>query len=80
MASIWEKAISILAGNLDSGRSYLITVLKEFLDVCKQANIYCEPEEKLNTKQNKRIKIKVKFKIQFDFQTQKCRAFTIECE
>ena len=25
MASIWEKAISILAGNLNSGRSYLIT-------------------------------------------------------
>ena len=25
MASIWEKAISILAGNLNSGRSYLIS-------------------------------------------------------
>ena len=30
MASIWVKAISILAGNLNSGRSYLITA------VCKQ--------------------------------------------
>ena len=30
MASIWEKAISILAGNLNSSRSYLITAaLKE---------------------------------------------------
>ena len=27
MASIWEKAISILAGNLNSGRSYLITTV-----------------------------------------------------
>ena len=27
MASIWEKAISILAGNLNSGRSYLITAV-----------------------------------------------------
>ena len=28
MASIGEKAISILAGNLNSGRSYLITAVK----------------------------------------------------
>ena len=28
MASIKEKAISILAGNLNSGRSYLITAVK----------------------------------------------------
>ena len=27
MASIWEKAISIFAGNLNSGRSYLITAV-----------------------------------------------------
>ena len=27
MASFWEKAISILAGNLNSGRSYLITAV-----------------------------------------------------
>ena len=27
MASIWEKAISILAGNLNSGRTYLITAV-----------------------------------------------------
>ena len=27
MASIWEKAISILAGNLNSGCSYLITAV-----------------------------------------------------
>ena len=27
MASIWEKAISILAGNLNSGRRYLITAV-----------------------------------------------------
>ena len=27
MASIWEKAISILAENLNSGRSYLITAV-----------------------------------------------------
>ena len=27
MASIWEKAISILAGNLNSSRSYLITAV-----------------------------------------------------
>ena len=31
MASIWEKAISILAGNLNSSRSYLITAVCEFL-------------------------------------------------
>jgi hypothetical protein len=28
MANIWEKAISILAGNLNSGRSYLITPVR----------------------------------------------------
>ena len=28
MASIWEKAISILAGNLNSGHSYIITAVK----------------------------------------------------
>ena len=28
MASIWEKAISILAGNLNSGHSYLITAVR----------------------------------------------------
>ena len=28
MASIWEEAISILAGNLNSGRSYLITAVR----------------------------------------------------
>ena len=27
MASIWEKAISVLAGNLNSGRSYFITAV-----------------------------------------------------
>ena len=27
MASIWEKNISILRGNLNSGRSYLITAV-----------------------------------------------------
>ena len=27
MANIWEKAISILAGNLNLGRSYLIVIL-----------------------------------------------------
>ena len=30
MASIWEKAISILSGNLNSGRSYLITAVQIF--------------------------------------------------
>ena len=29
MASIWEKAISILAGNLNLGHSYLITAVTE---------------------------------------------------
>ena len=29
LASIWEKAISILAGNLNSGRSYLISAVRE---------------------------------------------------
>ena len=28
MASIWEKAVSILAGNLNSGLSYLITTVE----------------------------------------------------
>ena len=28
MANIWEKAISILVGNLNSGLSYLITTVK----------------------------------------------------
>ena len=31
MARIWEKAISILAGNLNLGRSYLITAVPETL-------------------------------------------------
>ena len=30
MANICEKAISILAGNLNSGRSYLITAVTNF--------------------------------------------------
>ena len=37
MTSIWEKAISILAGNLNSGRSYLITAVietKDLLGLC----------------------------------------------
>ena len=29
MTSIWEKAVSILAGNLNLGRSYLITAVQE---------------------------------------------------
>ena len=29
MTSIWERAISILAGNLNSGRSYLITAVTQ---------------------------------------------------
>ena len=33
MASISEKAISILAGNLNSGRSYLITAVQEEFSV-----------------------------------------------
>jgi hypothetical protein len=41
MASIWEKAISILAGNLNSGHSYLITTvhLESELELKRQ---YCE--------------------------------------
>ena len=36
MASIWEKAISNLAGNLNSGRSYLITaVIDRYIAVSK---------------------------------------------
>ena len=34
MASIWEKAISILAGNLNSGRSYLITAVTAAASRC----------------------------------------------
>ena len=39
MASIWEKAISILAGKLNSGRSYLITAVPTYIcyldvDIC----------------------------------------------
>ena len=34
MANIWEKAISILAGNLNLGRSYLITTVS----TCKRRN------------------------------------------
>ena len=30
MASVWEKAISNLAGNLNSGFRYLITVVTEY--------------------------------------------------
>ena len=33
MASIWGKDISILAGNLNSGRSYLITAVQV---ICSQ--------------------------------------------
>ena len=41
MATIWERAISILAGNLNSGHSYLITAvhLESELELKKQ---YCE--------------------------------------
>ena len=31
MANIWEKSISILAGNLNSGLSYLITTVIAYL-------------------------------------------------
>ena len=34
MASIWEKAISILAENLNSGRSYLITAVFWYFSRC----------------------------------------------
>ena len=48
MASIWEKAISILAGNLNSGCSYLITA------VCYCANLmlglFLEKKEDLQDK------------------------------
>ena len=34
-ASIWEKSISILAGNLNSGRSYHIATVKRIeTDIC----------------------------------------------
>jgi hypothetical protein len=31
MASIWEKAVSILAGNLNSGLSYLNTTVPDYM-------------------------------------------------
>ena len=34
MASIWEKAISVLAGNVNSGRSYLITAAVQKKHFC----------------------------------------------
>ena len=36
MANIWEKAISILAGNLNSGLSYLITTVTRRYQVWKR--------------------------------------------
>ena len=45
MASIWEKAISILAGNLNSSCSYLITA------VLKNQNLYLK-EEQMNWNEN----------------------------
>ena len=41
MASIWVKAISILAGNLNSGRSYLITAVL-YLPCSRQRTSYVE--------------------------------------
>ena len=40
MASIWEKAISILAGNLNLGRSYLITAVHRVKKI--SCAIYCK--------------------------------------
>ena len=36
MASIWEKSIWILAGNLNSGLSYLITTVKKDINSVEQ--------------------------------------------
>ena len=36
MASIWEKAISILAGNLNSGHSYPISAVTDLQGVTAQ--------------------------------------------
>ena len=38
IASIWEKAISILAGNLNSSCSYLITAVTDFVLLCISRN------------------------------------------
>ena len=40
MANIWEKAISVLAGNLNSGLSYLITTVLFMKNVSPNARIW----------------------------------------
>ena len=47
MATIWEKAISILAGNLNSGRSYLITAVPCHLEI--EAEVWGKLEQEIDT-------------------------------
>ena len=54
MTSIWEKAISIFAGNLNSSRSYLITaVLGHFL------SFFCSSTHGMQQQQKKKKKMHV---------------------
>ena len=46
MANIGEKAISILAGNLNSGQCYLITAVTDIMD----SKLYSNDEEDGNAK------------------------------
>ena len=48
MASIGEKAISILAGNLNSGLSYLITTVTQ--NMTTDSEIYTNCSETQNTR------------------------------
>ena len=45
MASIGEKAISILAGNLNSGRSYLITAV-----IRKLEKLHCQARGRIDVR------------------------------
>ena len=41
MASIWEEAITILAGNSNSGHSYIITAVIMILELRENSEVQC---------------------------------------
>ena len=73
MANIWEKAISTLAGNLNSGLSYLITTVKMFFKKHDSPLIQGAKltEKSTYAKTSFQILIKIKFPTFYAFK-EKC--------
>ena len=56
MANISEKAISILAGNLNFGRSYLITIVKSSMKTIGSIKLKRHPDNSVRQYSNESIK------------------------